>query len=79
VVTGDGGGSILVRVIGGNGSNVFIDSTSRGSRTRSYDVGRVSDVAYPADSFKSHKVFNRRPLLPAYGRLIPAQRDYGKA
>jgi hypothetical protein len=78
VITGDGNG-ILVRVIGGNGSNVFIDSTSRGSRTRFYDVGRVNDVRYPADSFKSHKVFNRRPLLPAYGRLLPAQRDYGKS
>ena len=36
-------------------------------------------VRYPTDSFKSHKVFNRRPLLPAYGRLLPAQRDYGKS
>ena len=82
VVSGDGGNGILVRVIGGNGNNVMVDSASsgaRGSRTRFYDVGRVSDVGYPADSFKSHKVFNRRPLLPAYGRLIPAQRDYGKS
>ncbi len=77
VVTGDGGKGILVRVIGGNGNNVILDSASRGSRTLFYDVGRVNDVRYPTDSFKSHKVFNRRPLLPAYGRLIPAQRDYG--
>jgi len=82
VVTGDGRTGILVRVIGGNGENVVIDSSStrdRGSLTRSYDFGRVNDVRYPTDSFKSHKVFNRRPLLPAYGRLLPAQPDYGKS
>ena len=82
VVSGDGRTGILVRVIGGNGENVVIDSSStrdRGSLTRSYDVGRVKDVRYPTDSFKSHKVFNRRPLLPAYGQLLPAQRDYGKS
>jgi hypothetical protein len=82
VVTGDGRMGILVRVIGGNGENVVIDSSStrdRGSLTRSYDIGRVEDVRYPTDSFKSHKVFNRRPLLPAYGQLLPAQRDYGKS
>ena len=82
VVTGEGGNGILVRVIGGNGNNVILDSTSsanRGSRTRFYDVGLVKDVRYPTDSFKSHKVFNRRPLLMAYGRQIPAQRDYGKS
>ena len=82
VVTGDGRPGILVRVIGGNGANVVIDSSSRrdrGSLTRTYDVGRVMDVRYPTDSFKSHKAFNRRPLLPAYGELLPAQRDYGKS
>lgn len=82
VVKGDGRTSILVRVIGGNGQNVLVDSSSagvRGSPTRFYDVGRVKDVRYPTDSFKSHKVFNRRPLLPAYGELLPAQRDYGKS
>ena len=81
VVTGDGRTGILVRVIGGNGENVVIDSSSRrdgGSFTRSYDVGLIKDVRYPTDSFKSHKAFNRRPLLPAYGQLLPAQRDYGK-
>ena len=82
VVTGDDRTGILVRVIGGNGNNVTIDSTwsgDREARTRVYDGGRMNDVRYPADSFKSHKVFNRRPLLPVYGRLIPAQRDYGKS
>lgn len=82
VVTGSGRTGIMVRVIGGNGENVVLDSSSTrdpGSLTRSYDVGRVKDVRYPTDSFKSHKVFNRRPLLPAYGRILPAQRDYGKS
>jgi hypothetical protein len=82
VVTGAGGKGILVRVIGGNGNNVLIDSASRGSSkslTRFYDAGRVDRIEYPADSFKSHKVFNRRPLQPAYGQLLPAQRDYGRS
>jgi hypothetical protein len=80
VVTGDGGKGILVRVIGGNGHNVLIDSSgARGSLTRFYDAGRVDWIEYPADSFKSHKVFNRRPLQPAYGQLLPAQRDYGRS
>ena len=72
---------VLVRVIGGNGQNLLIDSTSIGGRrsARFYDAGVVNDVRYPTDSFKSHKVFNRRPLLPAYGELLPAQRDYGKS
>jgi hypothetical protein len=82
VVTGDGRAGILVRVMGGNGQNAMIDSSTtreRGSRTRFYDAGNVADVRYPTDSFKSHKVFNRRPLLRAYGELLPAQRDYGKS
>ena len=82
LVTGNGSKGILVRVIGGNGHNVLIDSTSSRSRrmvTRFYDAARVDWIKYPTDSFKSHKVFNRRPLLPAYGQLLPAQRDYGKS
>jgi hypothetical protein len=82
IVTGDGRTGIVVRVIGGNGHNVLIDSTSRGSGvslTRFYDAGRVDWITYPTDSFKSHKVFNRRPLQRVNGRLAPAQRDYGKS
>jgi hypothetical protein len=82
VVTGDGRSGILVRVIGGNGHNVLTDSASQGDRrslTRFYDAGPVDWITYPADSFKSHKVFNRRPLQRVYGRLAPAQRDYGRS
>jgi hypothetical protein len=80
VVTGAARSPILVRVIGGNGQNVLVDSTltSAHGSTRFYDVDRVSDVRYPTDSVMSHTLFNRRPLLPAYGQLLPAQRDYGK-
>lgn len=80
IVTGTASSSILVRVIGGNGQNVRIDSTSTGARgsTRFYDIGRVKNIRYPSDSVMSHTLFNRRPLLPAYGQLLPAQRDYGK-
>ncbi len=82
LVTGSAGPGILVRVIGGNGDNAMIDAASgngRGSPTRFYDAGRVSGIRYPTDSFKSHKAFNRRPLLPAYGQFLPAQRDYGRS
>jgi hypothetical protein len=68
VITGNGGNGILVRVIGGNGNNVVLDSASQGSRTRLYDVGQVSDVRYPSDSLMTHKTFNRRPLLPGLRR-----------
>jgi hypothetical protein len=81
VVTGASRSPILVRVIGGNGRNVMVDSSVNSVRgsTHFYDAGLVNDVRYPTDSFKSHKIFNRRPLLPAYGELLPAQRDYGKS
>ncbi|HEX9562473.1 MAG TPA: hypothetical protein VF981_00810 [Gemmatimonadaceae bacterium] len=81
-VTGSTGARIKVRVIGGNGINVLVGygpGGTPGPRTRFYDAGLVDAVRYPADSFKSHKAFNRRPLLPAYGHLLASQRDLGKS
>lgn len=72
---------IPIRIIGGNGNNTLIDSSAvggRGSSARFYDIGTVDGIRYPSDSSaRSHKAFNRRPLLPAYGRLVPADRDRG--
>lgn len=80
VVTGSPVNSIAIRVIGGNGNNTLVDSSTIGGRplTRFYDDGSVTAVQYRSDSSaKSHTAFNRRPLLPVYGERIPAQRDRG--
>jgi hypothetical protein len=121
VVSGRAQESIRVRIIGGNGNNTLVDSSTVGGRsspTRLYDAGSVADVTYepeaadkdekddkPEKSDKADKSaaadapgeakkpkdegkkeeevdesildFNRRPWVPAYGRLIPPQRDRG--
>jgi hypothetical protein len=80
--------SILVRVIGGNGSNSLVDLSTVGGRrnpTRFYDAGTVTGVKYARDTVDilrnldnafNHE-FNRRPWLHAYGTLIPPQVDRG--
>lgn len=90
VVTGNVRSSILVRIIGGNGNNTLVDQSVVGGNrnpTRLYDVGNVTDNVYKPDSVDinanldnalNHS-FNRRPWLPAYGTLIPPQRDYGSS
>lgn len=88
VVTGAVAHSIPVRIIGGNGNNVLIDSSSVGggrNPTRLYDVGSVEGVKYARDTLDEQKnvddafnhYFNRRPWIRAYGELIPPQRDRG--
>lgn len=82
--------SIPVRIIGGNGTNTFVDlSTVGGKRnpTRLYDVGTMQDAKYAKDTVDEKKniddafnhSFNRRPWVPAYGTLIPPLRDHGSA
>ncbi len=110
--------SIPVRIIGGNGVNQMIDSSTvggrrdptdlrdavaagdaryrpgrplsqrsldsgfdrptppaagRGSRPRSYDRGMVTGVSYGPDT-----LFNRRPLVSSFGKLVPPGPDYGR-
>ena len=75
MVTGHVAQSIPLRLIGGNGINSLIDSSTVGrSRhwTSIYDVGRVDTVAYGKDT-----LFNRRPWEHVRGELQPAQRDFG--
>lgn len=82
-VTGSAQTSILVRVIGGNGSNEIVDRSTVGGRsspTRIYDNGRVSNVKYELDSTaerdeEAQLPYNRRPLVRVYGQEIEAQRD----
>ncbi|MFN2601553.1 MAG: hypothetical protein ABR582_02225 [Gemmatimonadaceae bacterium] len=90
VVTGNVRSSIPVRIIGGNGNNTLVDQSVVGGHrnpTRLYDVGNVTDNVYKPDSVDMNAnldnalnhSFNRRPWLPAYGTLIPPQRDYGSS
>lgn len=75
VVTGDAPQSILVRVIGGNGTNRLVDSSRVGGRARAalfYDTGTVSGVEYGPDT-----LFDRRPWIEQDGRVVPPTRDYG--
>ena len=80
--------SIPVRIIGGNGTNTFVDlSTVGGKRnpTRFYDAGTVQDVKYARDTVDEkinidnafNHSFNRRPWVRAYGELLPPLRDNG--
>jgi hypothetical protein len=80
--------SIDIRIIGGNGTNTFVDrSTVGGNRnpTRFYDAGTVTDVKYAKDTIDEKKnvdnafnnLFNRRPWVEAYGTLIPPIKDRG--
>ena len=80
--------SIPVRIIGGNGTNTFVDlSTVGGKRnpTRFYDAGTVQDVKYAKDTVDEkinidnafNHSFNRRPWVRAYGKLLPPLRDNG--
>jgi hypothetical protein len=74
-VSGNVGQSILVRVIGGNGTNTFVDSsTVGGSRhpTRFYDAGKTEGVSYGPDT-----IFERRPWEHRYGTLLPPLNDDG--
>lgn len=87
-VEGNARQSITMRIIGGNGTNTFVDNSIVGSKwnqTRFYDAGSVQDVKYAKDTIDEKKnadnafnhSFNRRPWLRAYGTYIPPQKDHG--
>ncbi len=75
LVTGDVTGSIPVWVIGGNGTNRLVDSSTvdgHRSPTHFHDVGATRDVSYGADT-----LFDRRPFVHEFGGLDQPGRDYG--
>jgi hypothetical protein len=75
VVRGNGSEGIFLRVIGGNGDNTLVDSSTVNGRhrlTRIYDNGPVNDIEYGKDT-----TFNRRPWIRAYGKQIPPVKDRG--
>jgi len=88
VIDGHVPGSILVRVIGGNGNNTIRDISTVGGRaspTRIYDQGPVTTVKYARDTLDEkanvdmafNHSFNRRPWVKAYGTLVPPGNDRG--
>jgi len=77
VVTGAADKSILVRVIGGNGTNTLIDSSMVGGHahpTRLYNQGTVSGISYGADT-----AYDRRPWEQMGDTLVPHLPDDGGA
>jgi hypothetical protein len=72
-VTGNVQQSIPIRIIGGNGTNRFVDASTvggHGNRARFEDVGSKKDVRYGPDT-----AFNRRPWVDEYGTLAIPTRD----
>ena len=74
-VTGTTSSRIVVRVIGGNGTNTLTDSTALGI-VRMYDAGRVRGVSYGPDSLQD-TLFNRRPWVKDTGAFQPPAPDAG--
>lgn len=77
VVTGHVQRSILLRVIGGNGTNTFVDSSTVAGdshSTRFYDAGTIDGVSYGLDT-----LFDRRPWEMENGVLTPPHADHGAA
>lgn len=75
IVKGRAAQSILVRVIGGNGTNVLVDSSTvdgTNRLTRFYDAGPTSGVSYGPDT-----TFVRLPWEEREGKLQPPLPDYG--
>ncbi len=75
LVTGHARTSIPLRIIGGNGTNTFIDSSTVGGQphtTRLYDSGTVVGVSYGPDT-----LFDRRPWETKNGTLSPPGPDFG--
>jgi hypothetical protein len=78
VVRGEVASKIRVRIIGGNGTNAIVDSSSvaRGQRARLYDVGHVTGFYYGPDSMRD-TLFSRRPWVNDTGVVAYPSRDYG--
>jgi hypothetical protein len=75
-VVGRVASSIPVRVIGGNGNNYLVDSSTvngKSHRAHLYDVGAVSDIKYG----KPDTNFNRVPWVEENGELVPPGRSRG--
>ena len=75
IVTGRADESIVVRVIGGNGNNVLVDSSTVAGHahpTHFYDAGPTSGISYGLDT-----LFVRLPWEERKGKLGPAVPNLG--
>jgi hypothetical protein len=75
LVTGKVEQSITVRIIGGDGTNLLMDSSRVGGSTdptHLYDNGTVSGISYGPDT-----LFDRRPWVRQGGRSVPPGPDAG--
>ena len=88
IVRGDVARSIPVRIVGGNGTNTFTDSSrvaGRSNTTYLYESGTVTGVRYDGDGADKREIdesqlrFNRRPWSLAYGEIAPPQKDRGSS
>jgi len=75
VVRGNGRPGPFLRIVGGNGDNTLIDSSTVDGRhrlTRLYDNGSFNDIQYGKDT-----TFDRLPWTKAYGKQIRPVKDRG--
>lgn len=74
VIRGNAQHSIPIRVIGGEGNNLLIDSSSVAGRPagRLYDNGTIEKIEYGPDS-----LFDRRPWITKFGKKTAPGQDYG--
>lgn len=75
LVTGQVREGIPVRILGGNGTNVLLDSSlvaGSGKRTHLYDEGTVRGIEYGPDT-----LFDRRPWIDDFGKYMPPGPDHG--
>jgi len=75
VVSGNARQSILLRIIGGNGTNTFVDSSTVDGKRHAahfYDSGTVTGVTYGLDT-----LFDRRPWERKDGVFVPPGADAG--
>ena len=76
VVHGRAPNGVLVRVIGGNGTNNLVDSSSTSRLARLYDVGRTMGISYGPDSGRD-TLFDRRPWVNDTGAYQPPVPEHG--
>lgn len=69
IVSGPASRAIVLRVIGGNGTNTIVDPAGI---AMAYAMGTVEGIEYKPDT-----AFNRRPLFEVYGKKVEPSTDYG--
>lgn len=76
VVTGASGG-MMVRVIGGNGSDVLTDQSRSGAHTRFYELDGPEASRDDSTGYDPDTAWNQRPAVRVNGQNLTPIRDYG--